>query len=612
MTPPDATAPARIVLSTTTEGATIRYTIDGAWPDATSPVYTNPILIDQPRILRARAFKTMWAPSDLAEVFYDIAPGEVLTPQLAPAPGRFTTAQEVVITCDTPDAVIRLTTNGLDPTESDPAIDSGTVLLVDRSMVVKVKAWKDGVGESGVQSGTYLITGMVAAGANFTLALKSDGSVWAWGANGDGQLGNGGTAPSVATPVPVLLPVPAVAVAGGGSHSLAVDRTGAVWAWGANNVGQLGNGTTVSSATPVMVEGLSQIVAIAAGGSHNLALARNGTVWAWGSNGRGRLGDGTTTNRPSPVRVLDIDRLGVVGIAARNAHSLAWTRTGSAFAWGVNFNGQLGRPPDVDDHPRPTSVPAPALHALAAGTFHTLGLETGGAAAGRLWYWGSPPAVYPDPDDVTMPASGDSNLLVKADGSVWTSRGAPLAILDLAVGPENVVGVSAGQSHFVAVSSDGTIWAWGSNAFGQLGDGTLDAKVDPAPVLGLRLVENVAAGEDPDSDWLSDAEEYRLGTDPRDPDTNDDGILDGLAVALGLSPTHPDMDADGVGNALEIAQGTDPFRADSDGDGISDGADCFPLDSTQNQCLVDVPGDDTPPGITILVPRGLRFLSSSP
>ena len=613
MTPQTASGlgPESVILSTATPGATIRYTLNGPFPDGSSPQYTAPILVDTPANLRARAFKSGWTPSEVAAVFYDIAPADVATPKFSTPPGTYASALDVVITSDTPDVVIRVTTNGLDPTESDPQIPSGTSILVDRYTVLKAKAWKDGLGESAVKTGTYFITGAVAAGGNFTLALKAGGSVWAWGANDLGQLGNGSIEARVTTPVAVSLPTRVVAVAAGGGHGLAIDRDGAVWAWGANTNGQVGNGTIVSTPTPVQVAGPSGIVAIAAGGEHSLALAKDGKLWAWGENSWGRLGDGTTTDRHSPVRVTGLDSLGIVAIAAGNGHSLALGRGGALYAWGVNFDGQLGIAPDIANHPFPTRVNVLPLASVSGGSFHSLGLETGGSTEGRRWYWGVTPTVYVDRDDITMLDAGGGNAFVTRDGSAWTSGALPKT-LTRALGPQNVVSISAGHAHFAAVTANGTVWTWGTNGSGELGDGTLVARNEPGLVDGLRLVENISAGEDPDGDWLTDAEEYRWGTDPHNPDTNGDGIPDGLAVALGLSPTHPDMDGDGVGNATERGLGTDPFRADTDGDGFVDGNDCFPLDSSQNQCLVDDPSDHTPPGITILVPDGMRLISSIP
>jgi alpha-tubulin suppressor-like RCC1 family protein len=612
-TPAEASGvgPERVILSTATPGAAIRYTLNGVFPDASAPLYTTPVLVDTSAILRARAFKFGWTPSDVAQISYDIAPGDVEAPSFSVPSGTYAAAQEVIVSCTTPEAVIRITMNGVDPTENDPEIASGTSVLVDRYTVLKAKAWKAGVGESAVETATYFITGAVSAGGTFTLALEADGDVWAWGRNDTGQLGNGTIEPRVPTPVLVALPTPVVAVSAGGGHALAIDREGAVWAWGSNSNGQLGDGTTVSNPTPVKVVGPTGIVAVAAGGAHSLALAVDGKLWAWGANSRGRLGDGTTVDRHLPVRINGVDSFGITAVAAGNAHSLALGRGGAVYAWGVNFDGQLGFAPDIADHPYPVRVNVPPLAAVSGGNFHSIGLETGGSVLGRRWYWGGIARTYADLEGITMLEAGSGNVFADSGGVAWTSPPSARE-MSQALGPRNVVGVSAGHDHFAALTADGTVWTWGANGSGQLGDGTLVGKDDPAPVPALRLVENVSAGEDPDGDRLTNGEEYRWGTDPRDPDTNGDGVPDGLAVALGLSPTHPDMDSDGVDNATEIGLSTDPFDSDTDDDGFIDGVDCFPLDSSRNESLENNPSDQESPGITILSPNGMRLISSSP
>ena len=158
----------------------------------------------------------------------------------------------------------------------------------------------------------------VAAGALHSLALTSTGAVFAWGFNTDGELGDGGTANS---DVPVKVKLPAgtkvTAIAAGGYYSLALTSTGAVFAWGYNADGELGDGGTANSDVPVKVKlpAGTKVTAIAAGGSlygvgvyiagpgHSLALTSSGAVFAWGYNADGELGDGGTANSDVPVKV---------------------------------------------------------------------------------------------------------------------------------------------------------------------------------------------------------------------------------------------------------------------------------------------------------------------
>jgi hypothetical protein len=197
----------------------------------------------------------------------------------------------------------------------------------------------------------------IAAGPQYSLAVKDDGTgngtgtVWAWGRNDSGQLGNG-TFVSSPTPVQVqgLTGVLVVAAAGGYSLALKDDGsgrgTGTVWAWGENNNGQLGDGTTVDRNTPAEVQGVAGVRAIAAGGSHVLVLLSDGTVWAWGSNASGERGDGTTVAASAPNQVLGLS--GVTAIAAGGQHSLALLADTTVRAWGSNSSGQLGDNTEVN------------------------------------------------------------------------------------------------------------------------------------------------------------------------------------------------------------------------------------------------------------------------
>lgn len=153
----------------------------------------------------------------------------------------------------------------------------------------------------------------IAAGYAHTAALKSDGTVWTWGNNRYGQLGDGTTIDRT-TPIQVKGLTDVIAIAADSpsksvftGHTVALKSDGTVWTWGWNAGGQLGDGTTIGRTTPVQVKNLTDVVAIAAGQGHTVALKRDGTVWAWGYNGYGQLGDGTTTTRTTPVQVQNLN-----------------------------------------------------------------------------------------------------------------------------------------------------------------------------------------------------------------------------------------------------------------------------------------------------------------
>ncbi|MFE4706814.1 HYR domain-containing protein [Peribacillus simplex] len=193
----------------------------------------------------------------------------------------------------------------------------------------------------------------IAAGVIHSLALLSDGTVWAWGGNTDGQLGNG-TNTSSNVPVQVIgtggsgVLTNVIAITAGGSHSLAILSDGTVRAWGANGTGQLGNGTNTSSNVPVQVSGLTNVVAIAAGSNHSLAILSDGTVRAWGGNSSGQLGNGTNTDSNVPVMVGGISN--AINIAGGILHSLALLSDGTVRAWGRNMEGQLGNAINTDSN----------------------------------------------------------------------------------------------------------------------------------------------------------------------------------------------------------------------------------------------------------------------
>ena len=310
-----------------------------------------------------------------------------------------------------------------------------------------------------------------AAGNAHCLALKSDGTVWAWGDNAYGQLGDNSTTDR---DVPVQVKdstgtstlTGIIAIAGGGNHSLAVKSDGTVWAWGDNQYGQLGNNSTTSSSLPVQVKDstgastLTGITSIAGGGNHSLVVKSDGSAWAWGSNSSGQLGNSSTTNSSLPVQVKDMTGTstltGVTAAASGSDFSLAVKSDGTVWAWGGNDFGALGNASSDGTYPDTsanTSVPVRVFEltgivAVAAGEWHGLALKDDGT----VWAWGD--------SSWGQLGSGRYDRLPEP-AQVMDSTGAGFLA--------GVAAIAAGGTHSLAVKSDGTVWAWGDNLDGELG-----------------------------------------------------------------------------------------------------------------------------------------------
>ena len=359
----------------------------------------------------------------------------------------------------------------------------------------------------GPESGVF---SAVAAGGQHTLALGEDGSLWAWGWNGLGQLGDG-TLDSRKRPI--LIGTGYSAISAGYVHSMALKTDGTLWTWGKNDYGQLGDGTLIDKASPVQIG--SDYVAISAGkfgmyGEHSLALKADGSLWAWGYNENGQVGDGSFETRTSPVMI----GTGFTEISAGGEHSLALKENGTLWAWGFNFYGQLGDG-SMTNRIRPVLIGADYI-AIAAGVIHSLGIK----ADGTLWAWGNgmtgqlgdgttvtsrdkPVMIGADYIAISTGGSGyfalfgyagSHCLATKSDGTLWTwgyNYNGQLGngTTDTHIVPTQIsfplsinstaFSISAGGTHSFAITSDGTLWAWGSNVSGQFGDGTTNSRLIP-------------------------------------------------------------------------------------------------------------------------------------
>jgi alpha-tubulin suppressor-like RCC1 family protein len=273
----------------------------------------------------------------------------------------------------------------------------------------------------------------VAAGNSFGLALKSDGTVWSWGDNFSGQLGTGDKSNTVAVPVRIDGISGVIAVAAGSEHGLALKKDGTVWVWGNNQYGQLGD-NDADSDVPIQIENLTGVIAIAASCNHNLALKQDGTVWSWGWNFTGQLGHDYRGEKSDfndfdpPKQIKDLN--GVIAISAGGSHSLALKRDGTVWSWGNNGFGQLGNG-NYDITASPIQVTAITdVTVIIAGAEHSMALKHDGS----LWVWGNNedgqlgngsgkdsnlPLLVPGLNGVIAIAASGHVLAVKSDGTVW-------------------------------------------------------------------------------------------------------------------------------------------------------------------------------------------------
>ena len=319
-----------------------------------------------------------------------------------------------------------------------------------------------------------------------SVVFSNQSTALTWGNNSYGELGNDTTTGGF-TPVTISLATGVKGAVAGGTHTLAVTNDGTAWAWGNNGFGQLGDTTTAARTTPVRVVNITGITAVAGGGQHSLALKSDGTVWSWGYNASGQLGNATATNQSAPVQVNSLT--GVTAIAAGGSHSLALKPDGTVWSWGYNGLGQLGNNSTVNSVvpvqvvTDAASTPLTGVTAIAAGGSHTVALKSDGTVV----TWGY-------------------NSLGQLGNNTITSSLLPVPVVmaDGVTPFSNVTAVAAGLDHTVALKSDGTVWGWGFNGVGQLGNNDaisttgfrstpvqvvyLDANNAPQPLTGIRRI----------------------------------------------------------------------------------------------------------------------------
>jgi alpha-tubulin suppressor-like RCC1 family protein len=303
----------------------------------------------------------------------------------------------------------------------------------------------------------------ISANLQHSHGIRSNGTAWSWGCGWQGRMGTGLSSNDCSPRIVAGGFTDWRQISAGDSHGLGVRTNGTAWGWGINSFGEIGANNTTSRFSPVsVVGGFTDWCQVSAGFAHSLGLRCNGTAWAWGNGLQGRLGDNTATPRSSPVSVVG-GFTDWCQVSAGGYHSLALRTNGSAWVWGGNSVGQLGDG-TTTSRLSPVSVVGGFTDwcQVSAGSRHSLGVRCNGTA----WSWGC---------NVAGPLG---------DGTT-TNRSSPVSVVGGFTDWCQVsAGTSSGSAHSVALRTNGTAWAWGCNGQGQLGDGSTTNRSSPVCVAG--------------------------------------------------------------------------------------------------------------------------------
>ncbi len=303
-----------------------------------------------------------------------------------------------------------------------------------------------------IQVGTASNWKEIACGERYSIAIRTDGTLWAWGLNTYGQLGDG-TTETRTSPVQIGPLTTWTKISCGLNFTIAMRSDGSLWAWGLNTYGQLGDGTNINRLSPVQIAPLITWAKIACGNNHTLAISSGGLLYAWGDNAYAQLGNNSNINSSSPIQIGIASNW--TDIAAGSRHSLAIQSQGLLFSWGNNSYGQLGTSNNTE-YKTPTQVGSSSTWSkVSSGTGHSMALRTDNS----LWGWGY-------------------NAYGQIGSGTTQNSNSPIQI----VTSSNWINFACGADHTLLLKSDSTLWAVGRNVCGQIGDGTQSTRLSPVQI----------------------------------------------------------------------------------------------------------------------------------
>lgn len=292
----------------------------------------------------------------------------------------------------------------------------------------------------------------VSAGLSHSLGLKNDGTIWAWGRNGTGQLGTG-TARDTNSLVQIGTGSDWTKIAAGANHSAAIKSDGTLWTWGSDEYGQLGNGgTNTALISPTKADSATDWQKVYAGEFNTFAIKQDGTLWGCGRNDIGQVGDGTKINKNLPVQIGTGTNWSEISVG--KYFTVGLKTDGTLWAWGDNFYGQLGDGTNTGKTV-PTQIgSATNWQIIACGPEHIVAQRTDGT----VWAWGN----------------GQNGALgINTDANFNTPK---------LVNITNLISISCGYYHSLVVKNDNKLWAWGTNASSQFGNGNSTQSLIPVEV----------------------------------------------------------------------------------------------------------------------------------